>query len=70
MQLKDGVETEIAAASRESKGKRGARAKAGQGSAAKLAAGQAKYSRFEAEVGRGARLLRLIVRIHMCARCG
>ncbi|KXZ43720.1 hypothetical protein GPECTOR_82g254 [Gonium pectorale] len=47
-ELKEGVETEIAAATKE--GKRAARGKSSAASAAKLSAVQAKYSRYEAEV--------------------
>jgi hypothetical protein len=54
-QLREGVDTEIAAASRE--GKRAARSKAsvttGARSKASATVAQAKYSRFEAEVGQG-----------------
>ncbi|EFJ40204.1 hypothetical protein VOLCADRAFT_121747 [Volvox carteri f. nagariensis] len=47
-ELKEGVETEIAAASRE--GKRAARGKSASSSTAKLTSAAAKYNRFEAEV--------------------
>lgn len=49
LQLREGVDTEIAAASRE--GKRAGRSKAAATSAAKLSGVQAKYNRFDAEVG-------------------
>eukprot|EP00198_Chlamydomonas_reinhardtii_P006127 XP_001695463.1 predicted protein [Chlamydomonas reinhardtii] len=47
-ELREGVDTEIAAASRE--GKRAGRSKAAATSAAKLSGVQAKYNRFDAEV--------------------